>query len=330
MAYVSMSDVNTTLVNRSCFSAIHLKLRRNFDNITTFVHSFDQRFSVICVSETWLSVDDKDIFNIPGYKGEYGYRDGSSHGGSAIFVLNGIAYKRRSDLNLNVPSCESVWVEFEASSQKHNSPNIVCGAIYRSPSSDPALFSSMLSDIFHKLSQENKTVFVFGDININLLDDSNHHTLEYIASIYSYGYQCLITVPTRCPNHSTHSLMDHILTNSSSIIEAGVIETDITDHYPVFMTANLSVPVISKTCFSTIFDADKYTQIISVADWSAILNTLDPEIAVQKLYEIITSAIDSSTSVMASNRRYQSPRCPWLSNGLLRFLRKKENLYKKN
>lgn len=48
------------------------------------------------------------------YAAEYCHREKSSHGGSAIFVLDSVTYKRRFDLSLNVPDCESVWIEIES------------------------------------------------------------------------------------------------------------------------------------------------------------------------------------------------------------------------
>lgn len=104
-----------------------------------------------------------------------------------------------------------------------------------------------------------------------------------------------------------------------------MIERDITDHLPVFLYILYSN--VSRQ--RRLFNSDKYSQLIEGADWSSIYTGNDPEGALIRFYDVIYSAIERSTTLQSSNRRYFAPHCPWFPNSLIRSLLKKDNLYKK-
>lgn len=332
MSYISPDPVKKALSNLQGLSAIHINarsLRNNYDNISTFIDSLEHSFSLLCFSETWLTPSDKNLFNIPGYSSEYCHRSEDPYGGSGLYIHKNIAYKRRLDLSLNVHKCESVWVELDTVPTCDNSYKTVCGTIYRSPSSQLSAFFSAFSLVLDRLSLENKNVIILGDININILDASNSVCSEYMSCFSSYGFQSLISVPTRCSNRGSESLLDHILSNFVTSPTVGVIETLITDHFPVFLCFDTRPITINKPNFRTFFDREKYFDLISNTDWSPIFNCSDPEVALDQFCTVINCAVNNCTTVNQSNWKYSSPRAPWLTTSLLRSLRKKDNLYKK-
>lgn len=69
-----------------------------------------------------------------------------------------------------------------------------------------------LDHTLHTLSLENKNVIIMGDININLLNDTSPTVISYTSLLQSYGYECLIDVPTRQVPSGTGTLIDHVLT----------------------------------------------------------------------------------------------------------------------
>lgn len=108
MAYISGHDASMITSDAAGFSAIlvnALSLRKNYIEISAFLGSFDCPFSIIGLSETWISAEDKDLYGLSCYSCKYCHRDGDPYGGSAIYVLNGLSYTRRHDLNLNIPKC---------------------------------------------------------------------------------------------------------------------------------------------------------------------------------------------------------------------------------
>ena len=54
--------------------------------------------------------------------------------------------------------------------------NIVVGAIYRHPSMDPTDFNcNYLNKLLENISQEEKSIFLLGNFNVNLLNYNEHN-----------------------------------------------------------------------------------------------------------------------------------------------------------
>ncbi len=72
-------------------------------------------------------------------------------------------------------------------------------------------------------------------MNIDLLKFGSHRkTSDYLDNLFSYGYLPLITRPTRV-SKSSATLIDHIYINDlTSIGHAGIIITDVADHFGTF------------------------------------------------------------------------------------------------
>lgn len=71
------------------------------------------------------------------------------------------------------------------------------------------MFISKIIEIQDKISNENKTAYLMGDYNINLLNFVTHQkTNDFIDNVISQGFIPHITKPTRITSYSaTH--IDH-------------------------------------------------------------------------------------------------------------------------
>ena len=100
--------------------------------------------------------------------------------------------------------------------------------------------NSSLENVFKKANTENKLCFAVGDFNLNFLDYNKN--LE-IRSFYNrrFLHACIpfIKRPTRVTS-KTKSLMNNKSANfifgTSFKLEKGVINSDVLDHFPVFVS----------------------------------------------------------------------------------------------
>ena len=95
-----------------------------------------------------------------------------------------------------------------------------------------------LNEVLHKLSKENKTIFLLGDFNINLLNYDIHlSTNEFLDSLSSHYFLSYILQPSRVTTNSK-TLIDNIFFNMAvpSII-SGNFTASISDHVPQFLVA---------------------------------------------------------------------------------------------
>ncbi|KAF0705629.1 otoferlin-like [Aphis craccivora] len=112
-------------------------------------------------------------------------------------------------------------------------------AIYRSPSGNIIKFIDELNIVISNIikSYKNIPLILIGDININTLDTTNS-TAIYLDLLTAFGFTQYINRPTR-PKSNTS--IDHILINDYNkhyVQRTAVIDSLITDHYPLFLKLN--------------------------------------------------------------------------------------------
>ena len=108
--------------------------------------------------------------------------------------------------------------------------------IYRHPSVDLTDFNcNYLNKLLENISKEQKSIFLLGDFNVNLLNYNEHNqTNEFLDSLVSNSFIPLILQPTRTTSHS-NTLIDNIFSNvfDREIISVNLNST-ISDHLSRF------------------------------------------------------------------------------------------------
>ena len=96
--------------------------------------------------------------------------------------------------------------------------------------------TNYLNNLLHKVYKEQKSVFLLGDFNVNLLNYNNHNpTNEFLDSLASNSFVPYILQPTRLTSHSK-TLIDNIFSNIiSPEAISGNLTATISDHLPQFM-----------------------------------------------------------------------------------------------
>ena len=124
---------------------------------------------------------------------------------------------------------ESTFIEIV----KPRKSNIIVWVIYRHPSIDLADFNcNYLNKLLENISKEQKSIFLLGDFNVNLLNEHNE-TNEFLVSLASNSFIPLVLQPTRITSHS-NTLTDIF----SNVIDPEIISGNLTamicDHLPQF------------------------------------------------------------------------------------------------
>ena len=160
----------------------------------------------------------------------------SAAGGTLLYISNNLSYKPRNDL------CIYKSTELEPTFNEILSPkktNVIVGCIYGHPNMDFNEFNDYyINNLLDKLSKENKTVFLLGDFNIDLLNYDQHSlTNEFLDSLSSHMLLPHIVQPTRIRNNSK-TLIDNIYSNVITPNNiSGNITATISDHLPQCLIA---------------------------------------------------------------------------------------------
>ena len=84
-----------------------------------------------------------------------------------------------------------------------------------------------LNKLLENISKEQKSVFLLGDFNVNLLNYNEHNqTNEFLDSLASNSFIPYILQPTRLTSHS-NTLINNIF---SFVTDPDIISDNLTDH----------------------------------------------------------------------------------------------------
>ena len=311
----------------------HLNIRsfpRNVNSLHTYLGTINQKFDVICLSETWLN-EGRFIENcFLDYNHFYSKRPANKPfgGGCAIFVNKKFNCSELIHLSCNLEHIECVFVEISYQNKK-----IINGCCYRPPTSNNA--SNFIDDLIFKISQipSYTPILLAGDFNFNLLrvhDDTD--ASSFLDSMLSVGLINTITTPTRDFNNSA-SLIDNIFISSSLFYTSGVFQWDISDHFAIFSfiknifsTQNeveyVSYRLINEGTISELVNA------ISNIDFSNILNSDDIDFSINTLDSVILDQYNIHCPIICKKLTRKDREKPWITNSLKSLIFARQAYYR--
>ena len=338
--YYDEDTLNDVVSNAENFlgglSLMHLNIRslpKHFDTLQNYLNCFDIHFTAIGLSETWHSDATVDIYNLCGYKCYSNYRKDRRGGGVSLYIQKDVECHRRKDLEVCSDVNECVFVELSGKfiGQTHN---VVIGTFYRPPNTDITTYTDNLNQILSKIKNERKMCLLLGDFNIDLLKYQQHdHTKDFLDNIFTNTFFPLITKPTRITEYSA-TLIDNIFCNSVTQLNAinGILETDISDHLPIFtiIASNIRKKQTTNSSYKR-FITDNGKQnladILNGYDWTDIVNEPDVQTSYTRFLSVLQKSYNDSFPLQEVKQK-QIPKKPWLTKSLIQSIKRKNKLYK--
>lgn len=200
------------------------------------------RIDILTSSGTWFKMaHDDQQYNIKNYNlirhvRNFGTGTRSKKGGG-LCIYHNIHLPVDGDtlkhLNTSSPDIESQWVI----AKPNNTKPILIANIYRPPTGNTHTFIQTLQDKLSLIDHIHRyELVILGDFNIDLNANSTNTTaakeLQSWAKLYNLEQH--VQSPTRV-NANTRTTIDLIFTNINHITSAGVIDTNISDHQPVYI-----------------------------------------------------------------------------------------------
>lgn len=269
---------------------------------------------ILGISETRLNSQKP---NVPQYSFLRRDADGAPlHTGMGIFVHNSIKQhvKRRKDLEPDQIEC--MWVEFKSISQ----PCLV-GFIYRNPDSPHAWYNDFVN-MLDKVSNEDKSILLMGDMNINLL--LPHSDWENTYSLF--GLCQLVTQATRITETSS-TLIDHIYTNNPQMTSnIRVLNNSFSDHFPIICTWSCKIPPRKNKGHTAIqfrslkhFNETDFLFDLSNANFSCVFTCNDADDALSLWYNTFLPIVDKHAPLRTKRVKHATlPR--WLSPEIIQAM----------
>ena len=182
--------------------------------------------------------------------------------GSCHVLSKQIQYKVLTKMHIYVSGCKNILV-------KLIDFNVILADMYRHPKNNFQNFINAVNCNLERLKCSK--VFLKEDSNIRFKSDSctgcsSHLVADYFDMLTSNGYFPLINIPTRVTENSA-AIIDYIVTNDHQHhIFSGVINSDLSDHYPTFcIVSNLVNNKVSKykaiyQCNFTKFKSEEFCE----------------------------------------------------------------------
>ena len=173
-----IKDLSKEIDDKS-LSLFHLNissLNKHIDNLENLLTSSNIDFDIIRISETRISDSYyASKLNLNNYSLKR-CSTAFSAGGTGLYIKKSRPYISTHDLNIiKTNQLESVFIEIINPKKS----NIIIGCIYRHPGMDLNEFNEeFLNVVLQKLSKENKSVFLMGDFNVDLLKFDKHHLIN--------------------------------------------------------------------------------------------------------------------------------------------------------
>ena len=188
-----LADLNINSNDRDNLALLYLNIHSisyKLDRFSNFFGSVALKFFVIGISETWLD-DSSHSCEIRGFNFIHNHGVGRTGGGVGLYLADYLEFKHRADLVFSKDCAESLFVEINRTKGK----NIVIGVIYRPPDCKLRDFILELAQLVSVISEENKTVFLMSDWNLNLMNHCCHQAtgefldlINVFQNVFSFDY----------------------------------------------------------------------------------------------------------------------------------------------
>ena len=154
-------------------------------------------------------------------------------GGLALYISNRLSSRILTEFTMMRADIELLTAAVTFFNRRY----IVCN-VYRPPRGDLRTFVDLLNNLHQEFVSKfaDAKILMLGDFNIDLLRiNRSSMPLEYLSTMYTYGFISQILQPTRVAGISA-TLIDNICINDISVVwGSGIIRSSISDHFSVFV-----------------------------------------------------------------------------------------------
>ena len=313
-------------------------LVNKWDNVKA--NFMDSGIHVLTFSETWFhNLLPNNLFDLgPDYtliRNDRMWNDmgdpsfpPKKGGGVCMYISTRLQFSEFDFAHLNTSNkdLESQWV---AIYQKPNK-TLLIGNLYRPPQGNGSGCLEILENILSGINLNKIEITLIGDLNLDILDNTNVVAKNLINMTKQLGLKQLIKKPTRYSQYRD-SCLDLIFTNSDIISKSGVGNVNISDHQIILMTRK-KAKVAKIKCEFTGRSYRNYRKIdfqdqLKNVDWGF----LNEEISVDMQWDMFNNNILKIMDKMCPRKTFKIKQVkqPWITPRLIELILDKDKALKK-
>lgn len=298
--------------NLSVISQNIRSINANISSFTTLLHRTGLRWNVIILTECWLSV----THGIPSLDG-YSYVASTSNHTQNEGVV--VYYEKNMQVVIEEPPIKDA----NCLLLKTNMDTCILG-IYRPHGYNNVQNFLTSIDIQLKTLSNYKNIILCGDINIDISPNTTDtRSTDYLNILASHGILPGFLKPTH-----GKTCLDHVMIKSKSDPTCFIIQSSVTDHESIALNLNSNMQVRNKPKPRSYIDYKKMDEDVMNIDFTPIFATFDVNIATLTLINLLCTLVKSNTKTKKCSKR-KFIKKPWITAGLLRCMKNRDNLHKK-
>lgn len=314
---------------------VHINIRSlvpHFEEIESILA--DGVLDLLIISESWLhsrvsdslvSVNNYQLFRLDR---RVQLPNGSIKrgGGVCIYAKNDHSVttwphleKSNSDLELLSVTCK-----------KGNNRKINLHAVYRPPTGNVQSAINQIRENIIEIKQcSSGDNIIIGDMNIDSLSQDRHARL-----VHHFAGACnlkqVVSEPTRFTGKGC-SLLDHIYTDMDHLLYSGTINSNISDHLPVFVVRkkqrnHTKFREIEGRSYKHFSENEFIAEFTSSLEFCDMFCSDDPQL----VWEIILAKIMAATNKHCPMKRLCVPsnKCEYLTDRVIRLMKDRDSAFK--
>ena len=250
-----------------------------------------------------------------------------------MFIKESLSISICKEFDLNIPNCDNMWIQLDLGNNK----KCIVGVIYRHPKQKLSEFCKTFESTIEKLNSRKLMYYIGGDFSADLLkSNSDSNIKDFMNLTYSLSCIPLITHSTRITTTSS-TLLDHVYTNNVvGEHKSFILVEDVSDHLPVMVCFNLSLPKSEESTVTLIrdtknFEVEKFLD--KLTEGMELLGDIKEECIdnyTEKFIDIFHKTLNIHAPLRKQSRKETKLKNkPWLSKGILISIQQKNLLYKK-
>ena len=318
-------------VNGVSMSILMLNIRsccKNFDQFISTFYSFISFFTCIILTETWLTHDRDNVFDIQGFHCVNLYRNNVG-GGIKIYLRDFVQCEVLNRYTFVNNLLEMLTIEILFCNRKY-----ILTAVYHPPTSYPVKNVEFI-DLLTSYVKEMIDLKIPLIMNINLLNPKNFVYVDmYIRNLFELGMKPLVTLPTKVnPDNllTPFSVIDHVwVSNGLQSDQTLIIPIDITDHFPVISFISLPPSLVpgvlrSKRRRLTFRGKEMFKMLLSNVHVDITL--MDINRVYGDYFDMIIGGYNMAFPIENCTARNKNSYA-WVTPGLKECIKKKARLYR--
>lgn len=254
---------------------------------------------IVIFSESWLHPNVSDcLLHVEGYnclrfdrQVEVAQGQIKKGGGICAYLKDTPSYEIHSSLNISNADLEL----FTFSIIRENQKRLNILSLYRPPTGNLQNALTLIKEAIESIKLNyNGEYLVIGDVNVDMIK-SNHQSRKIDQVMSKKSLRQIITGPTRITCR-TSSLIDIAYTDISNIKDSGTVNSNISDHLPIFLIKKKErvkknkIEIVARSYKNLCIES--FNRDIQDIDNDFIFSQTDPNEIWKKLHAHIVAVIE--------------------------------------